>query len=147
MTRGKEQFVPIIRDRLKERCKAQKVSQKQIAQDLYFNPDYFSRCLSNGRVSKTWLIAIADYLHCDADWLSGNDTHGERISKAMRIRPFAEYVISLGYEIYDDGLGGYALIKNDDVSIMTINQFNDLEQTIKGYIELTFSKYRKEQKK
>lgn len=47
-------------------------TQKEMAADLDITPEHLTRCLTKGKISKTWLISIAQYLDVDIRWLSGD---------------------------------------------------------------------------
>lgn len=68
---NKETFLPIIKERFKEVLKESSITQKQLAEDLDITPEHLTRCLTKGRISKTWLFAIAKYLNVSEKYLTG----------------------------------------------------------------------------
>ena len=70
---NKDTFSRIVKQRVIEALKAEGRTQKEMAADLDITPEHLSRCLTKGKISKTWLIAIADYLDCSPAWLSSEE--------------------------------------------------------------------------
>lgn len=68
---NKETFLPIIKERFKEVLKESGKTQKQLAEELDITPEHLTRCLTKGRISKTWLFAIAKYLDISEKYLTG----------------------------------------------------------------------------
>lgn len=68
---NKETFLPVIKERFKEVLKESGKTQKQLAEELDITPEHLTRCLTKGRISKTWLFAIAKYLDISEKYLTG----------------------------------------------------------------------------
>jgi transcriptional regulator with XRE-family HTH domain len=68
---NKETFLPIIKERFKSVLKESGKNQKQLAEELFITPEHLTRCLTKGRISKTWLYAIAKYLNISEKYLTG----------------------------------------------------------------------------
>lgn len=68
---NKETFLPIIKERFKTVLKESGKTQKQLAAELFITPEHLTRCLSNGKISKTWLYAIAKSLNISEKYLTG----------------------------------------------------------------------------
>ena len=68
---NKENFSPIIKQRVVDLLKDEGRTQKDMATWLDITPEHLSRCLKTGRISRAVLIAIAEYLNCSPEWLSG----------------------------------------------------------------------------
>lgn len=59
----KERFKSVLKDANK--------TQKQLAEELDITPEHLTRCLTKGKISKTWLFAIAKYLDISEKYLTG----------------------------------------------------------------------------
>lgn len=68
---GNKTFLPIIKERFKEILKESGITQKQLAEELDITPEHLTRCLTKGKISKTWLFAIAKYLDISEKYLTG----------------------------------------------------------------------------
>lgn len=68
---NKGTFSPIIKERVKDALKSKGKTQKEMAADLDITPEHLTRCLTKGKISKTWLISIAQYLDVAISWLTG----------------------------------------------------------------------------
>lgn len=68
---NKDAFVTVSKQRIKELLKERGITQKELANDLDITPEHLTRCLTKGRISKTWLLAIAQYLDVSVSYLAG----------------------------------------------------------------------------
>lgn len=68
---NKDAFVTVSKQRIKELLKERGITQKELANDLDITPEHLTRCLTKGRISKTWLLAIAQYLDISSSYLAG----------------------------------------------------------------------------
>ena len=69
-------------ERINEAMRRKGVNQRIVADHFEINSAYFGKVLRNGEMSKIWLEAIAGYVDCDSDWLSGN-THYDKLVQAI----------------------------------------------------------------
>ena len=68
---NKDAFVTISKQRIKELLKERGITQKKLASELDITPEHLTRCLTKGKISKTWLLAIARYLDISTSYLAG----------------------------------------------------------------------------
>lgn len=61
----------IIKERVITLLKEKNMTQKDLAEKLDISKEHLNRCLSKGIISKTWLLAICNYLDVSTDYLSG----------------------------------------------------------------------------
>ena len=71
MVSNKDAFVTISKQRIKELLKERGITQKKLASELDITPEHLTRCLTKGKISKTWLLAIARYLDISTSYLAG----------------------------------------------------------------------------
>lgn len=68
---NKETFLPIIKERFKKALKDAGKTQKQLSEELFISPEHLTRCLTKGKISRPWLMAIAQALNISEKFLSG----------------------------------------------------------------------------
>lgn len=113
---NKETFLPIIKERFKEILKESGKTQKQLAEELDITPEHLTRCLTKGRISKTWLFAIAKYLDISEKYLTGkSDTAlyylAEHRNDFDSLGAIKQFMISRGFpENYCDSLNDSLLM-------------------------------------
>lgn len=115
---NKETFLPIIKERFKTVLKESGKTQKQLAEELDITPEHLTRCLTKGRISKTWLFAIAKYLNISEKYLTGESETAlyylaEHRKDFDSLDSIKHFMISRGFpENYCDGLNAALL---DDI--------------------------------
>lgn len=113
---NKETFLPIIKERFKEVLKESGKTQKQLAEELDITPEHLTRCLTKGRISKTWLFAIAKYLDISEKYLTGeSDTALYYLAEHRKdfdsLDAIKHFMISRGFpEHYCDSLNDSQLM-------------------------------------
>lgn len=70
---NKDTFSPIEKERVVSLLKGMGCTQKKMCEELDITAEHLSRCLKRGSISKTWLIAIAEFLDTTTAYLSGQD--------------------------------------------------------------------------
>ena len=141
---NKETFLPIIKERFKSILKESNMTQKELAEELDITPEHLTRCLTKGKISKTWLFAIAKHLNISEKYLTGeSDTalfyfaeHRKDFNSLDSIRNF---MISRGFpENYCDCLDDSLL---DDIEYFISYMCQYHESPLKNMVgnEITLS--------
>jgi transcriptional regulator with XRE-family HTH domain len=113
---GNKTFLPIIKERFKEILKESGKTQKQLAEELDITPEHLTRCLTKGKISKTWLFAIAKYLDISEKYLTGEiDTALTYLAEHRKdfdsLDAIKQFMISRGFhENYCDSLNDSLLM-------------------------------------
>lgn len=94
-----DSFLPIIKQRVIDMLKLEGKTQKEMAAALDITPEHLSRCLKKGRISKPWLIAIANYLDVTEESLTDES---KSITRASRVKSAFDQFI----ERYPDAIPG-----------------------------------------
>ena len=132
---NKDTFSPIIKERVKDALKSKGKTQKEMAADLDITPEHLTRCLTKGKISKTWLISIAQYLDVAISWLTGALDFELRFDAEQRTmlngdELLSSYMLWLGWS-------------HEEQQKLTDEDMSKIRFTIKAVIDSVFSEMHK----